>query len=84
MWAKEISSEKGRDKFADVTIHQLINNKMTKTSLDKVASGATIHEKSGKKYIMEHYTEDELDKVIQWKYRLKDDEDDDVVFKYLK
>ena len=43
VWAKTIQ-DKVSDKYADVFIHQLSNNKMTKTSLDVIASGATIRE----------------------------------------
>lgn len=47
MWAKQVTDKKmTNDKYADVIIHQLHNNKMTRTSLDVIASGETIREKS--------------------------------------
>ncbi len=44
-WAREvIDSKVADDKYADVHIHQLAKKKVTKTSLNKIASGETIRE----------------------------------------
>jgi ribosomal protein S6E (S10) len=54
-WARQmLDSRVETDSFADVNIHQLSNNKMTKTSMNKIASGGSIQE--GKRI----YREDEL------------------------
>lgn len=54
LWAKKmIDSRVATDSFADVHIHQLSNNKMTRTSLNRVASGGSISE-------VRIYREDEL------------------------
>jgi len=47
-WANK-ESQISNDKYADVTIHQLKGNKMTRTSLDQLASGATIKERIGER-----------------------------------
>ncbi len=43
IWANKIS-QTAYDKYADITIHQLQGNKMTRTSLDKLASGMSVLE----------------------------------------
>jgi len=44
-WAKKmVDSRIATDKFADVYIHQLSNNNMVKTSLNKILSGGSIKE----------------------------------------
>jgi hypothetical protein len=54
-WARKmIDSRVAIDTFADVHIHQLSNNKMTKTSLNKIADGGSITED------VRIYREDEL------------------------
>ncbi len=46
LWANK-ESQNAFDKYADVTIHTLKGNKMIRTSLDELASGATIKEAIG-------------------------------------
>jgi len=58
-WAKfAIQNNIAGDKYADVHIHQLQNNKMTKTSLNKIASGEQIKES------LRIYTQDEA--IREW------------------
>jgi hypothetical protein len=45
MWARVVTDKKQvLDKYSDVIIHELNGNKMTRTSLDKIASGGSIKE----------------------------------------
>lgn len=66
-WARKmIDSRVATDKFADVNIHQLSNNKMTKTSLNKIASGGSITED------VRIYSQDELHLLEDyWEYAHK-------------
>ena len=71
LWANKESKD-AFDKFADVTIHLLKGNKMIRTSLDQLASGATIKESiGGERRLLtaqecekiKVYTEDEMDQL---------------------
>jgi len=45
MWAKQVSSEQGSDKFADVVVHELgRSDNMIKTTLEKIVSGEAFGE----------------------------------------
>lgn len=75
MWAKKLSAEPGQDKFADVVIHELgRNDKMTRTSLDKIASGATIGEtfvngNTGENFVM---NEEMQNKIVSGEYMMNE------------
>lgn len=82
LWANKMINDKIiKDKYADVVIHQLSNRKMTRTSLNDLASGATIKESIGGERRL--LLKEDTDKV---KIYTEDEymNEDDVIYKHLK
>ena len=82
MWANKMINDKIiKDIYADVVIHQLSNRKMTRTSVNDIASGSIIKESIGgeRRFLLK----EETDKI---KIYTEDEymNEDDVIYKHLR
>ena len=80
-WANKMINDKiAKDKFADVTVHQLSNNKMMRTTLDRIATGETIRESLGKRRVLLKEETDKIKIYTEEEYM----KEKSVIYKHLK